>query len=112
MNLSKDLVAASATPIVLTILSSHDSYGYAIIRRVQEVSGNEIAWTEGMLYPVLHRLEATGLIDSYWNAGGNGRRRKYYRITPAGRAELQALRSQWELVQRALTALDTQPEGE
>ncbi len=62
MDIQKDLVAASATPIVLSILRRGDSYGYAIIRMVREVSGERIAWTDGMLYPVLHRLEAAGFV--------------------------------------------------
>ena len=57
MDLSKDLVAASATPLVLAILAEGDSYGYAIIKRVARISGGQLQWTDGMLYPVLHRLE-------------------------------------------------------
>src|SRR6266516_4541859 len=57
MDVSKDLVAASATPLVLAILAEGDSYGYAIIKRVAELSGGHLQWTDGMLYPVLHRLE-------------------------------------------------------
>src|SRR6185295_11946872 len=56
MDMSKDLVAASATPLVLAILAEGDSYGYAIIKRVAELSGGQLQWTDGMLYPVLHRL--------------------------------------------------------
>ena len=67
MNVSKDLVAASATPLILAILKEYDSYGYAIIKRVKEMSENQLIWTEGMLYPVLHRLEEQQLIESYWN---------------------------------------------
>ena len=59
--MSKDLVAASATPLVLAILAEGDSYGYAIIKRVAELSGGHLQWTDGMLYPVLHRLERQGL---------------------------------------------------
>ena len=57
MKLTKDLVAASAMPLILSLLEEGESYGYAIIRRVRELSGGGIAWTDGMLYPVLHRLE-------------------------------------------------------
>ena len=60
MDIGKDLVAASATPLVLSILSEGESYGYAIIKRVDELSGGELQWTDGMLYPVLHRLERNG----------------------------------------------------
>ena len=61
MPVSKDLVAASATPLILSILAEGDSYGYAIIKRVRELSGGQMEWTDGMLYPVLHRLEKQGL---------------------------------------------------
>ena len=62
MELGKDLVAASATPLVLAILMEGDSYGYAIIKRVATLSGGHLHWTDGMLYPVLHRLERQGLV--------------------------------------------------
>ena len=87
MELGKDLVAASATPLVLAILAEGDSYGYAIIKRVTELSGGHLQWTDGMLYPVLHRLERQGLVAAKWGASDSGRRRKYYRITKtAGRS--------------------------
>jgi PadR family transcriptional regulator PadR len=76
VDIPKDLVAASATPIILAILRQGDSYGYAIIRRVREVSGERIRWTDGMLYPVLHRLEAAGFVRSAWRTADTGRRRK------------------------------------
>ena len=56
MHIDKDLVAASATPLVLAILAEGESYGYAILKRVRELSGGELEWTDGMLYPLLHRL--------------------------------------------------------
>ena len=57
MDINKDLMAASSTPIVLAILAEGDSYGYAILKRVAQLSGGHLQWTDGMLYPVLHRLE-------------------------------------------------------
>lgn len=106
-NISKELVAASATPIVLTILSQEDSYGYAIIQKVRAVSDDRLAWTDGMLYPVLHRLEDAGFVESRWEVTASGRRRKYYRITGAGKAELQRLTEQWSVVHNALERLTT-----
>lgn len=102
MNVSKDLVAASATPLILAILKERDSYGYAIIKRVKEMSENQLIWTEGMLYPVLHRLEEQLLIESYWNKSEGGRQRKYYRIKESGLAELELQKKQWEMVHNAL----------
>ena len=105
MDVSKDLVAASATPLVLAILAEGDSYGYAIIKRVAELSGGHLQWTDGMLYPVLHRLERQGYVAAKWAASENGRRRKYYRITREGRAQLAAQRQQWKAVDGTLRGI-------
>jgi len=100
--INKDLVAASSTPLVLAILGEGDSYGYAILQRVRELSGGELEWTDGMLYPVLHRLEKGGLIESRWETAETGRKRKYYRVTKAGREQLAEERRQWRTVDSAL----------
>lgn len=105
MEMNKDLVAASATPLVLALLTEGESYGYAIIKRVRELSGGQLQWTDGMLYPVLHRLERQGLVEARWLAAENGRRRKYYRITADGRAQLDAQRQQWQVVDTALRGI-------
>jgi DNA-binding PadR family transcriptional regulator len=107
MNVNKDLVAASSTPLVLAILAEGDSYGYAILKRVRELSGGELEWTDGMLYPVLHRLERSSLIESRWENAESGRRRKYYRVTDAGRKQLDDERRQWRTVDQALEKLWT-----
>ena len=116
MNISKDLVAASATPLVLAILSEGDSYGYAILKRVGELSGGELQWTDGMLYPVLHRLEHLGYVEARWGTSEVGRRRKYYRITSQGREQLSRQRRHWQVVDSTLrgiwfTASDMEPQG-
>ena len=102
MDIGKDLVAASATPLVLAILSEDESYGYAIIKRVGELSGGELQWTDGMLYPVLHRLERNGLVKASWGRSEAGRRRKYYQITDRGSEELANQRRQWQVVNETL----------
>ncbi len=102
MDIGKDLVAASATPLVLSILNGGESYGYAILKRVADLSGGELRWTDGMLYPVLHRLERLGDIEGRWGTSETGRRRKYYRITENGAARLAAQRRQWQVVDRTL----------
>ncbi len=102
MDINKDLIAASSTPIVLAILASEDSYGYAIIQRVRELSGGHMEWTDGMLYPVLHRLERLGYIEARWEVADTGRRRKYYRITAQGRTQLAEERRQWQAVDATL----------
>jgi len=105
MDLGKDLVAASATPLVLAILADGDSYGYAIIKRVTELSGGHLQWTDGMLYPVLHRLERQGLVAAKWGKSETGRHRKYYRLTREGRAQLAAERQRWKVVDQTLHAI-------
>ena len=98
MSIGKDLVAASATPLVLAILSEGESYGYAIIKRVEELSEGALQWTDGMLYPVLHRLERAGFVNASWGTSEAGRRRKYYRLTDRGREEMADQRRQWQVV--------------
>ncbi len=102
MDINKDLIAASSTPIVLSILAKEDSYGYAILQRVRELSGGLMEWTDGMLYPVLHRLERLGYIEARWEVAESGRRRKYYRITDQGRSQLAEERRQWQAVDATL----------
>ncbi len=102
MSINKDLVAASSTPLVLAILAEGDSYGYAILQRVRELSGGALEWTDGMLYPVLHRLEKAGLVASRWEKADTGRRRKYYRITESGFGQLADEHRQWRAVDETL----------
>lgn len=105
MAINKDLIAASSTPIVLAILAEGDSYGYAILQRVRELSGGHMAWTDGMLYPVLHRLERLGHIEARWEVAGSGRRRKYYRVTASGHEQLAEERRQWQAVDATLRSI-------
>jgi PadR family transcriptional regulator, regulatory protein PadR len=98
----KSLMAASTKPIILTILQRGEDYGYNIIQRVRELSGGALEWSDGMLYPVLQRLEKENLIASRWVISEEGRHRKYYRITAVGRTELAAEMSQWRTMILAL----------
>ncbi len=102
VRIDKDLVAASATPLVLAILAEGESYGYALLKRVRELSGGELEWTDGMLYPLLHRLRRLGYVTTEWRTPPEGRRRKYYVITDDGRAALADQQRQWSAVSRAL----------
>ena len=105
MEINKDLMAASSTPIVLAILAEGDSYGYAILQRVRELSGGRMEWTDGMLYPVLHRLERLGYVKARWETAESGRRRKYYHITAQGRTQLAEERRQWQAVDATLRGI-------
>jgi PadR family transcriptional regulator, regulatory protein PadR len=103
--ISKALVAASAKPIVLSLLLNGENYGYRIIQRVRQVSGGALEWSEAMLYPVLHRLEDDGLIRSQWTVSPEGRMRKYYGLTAAGRAAFHQEKTEWLCVHKSLLKL-------
>ncbi len=105
-NLSKDFVAASAIPMILSILARGESYGYAIGQQARELSAGEMEWADGMLYPILHRLEKRGLIESTWGAAESGRQRKYYRLRAAGRDELAILCAHWHRIDGILRRLE------
>ena len=61
--LARELIAASTVPLVLSVLAKGETYGYALIQQVRELSGGRIEWTEGMLYPVLHWMEGERMIE-------------------------------------------------
>lgn len=103
--ISKELVGASAIPIILSILDKSESYGYEIMQSVKELSNNRIEWKEGSLYPVLHKLEKNGLIKSLWKMAENGRHRKYYAINKKGRKALQDEIDNWSLVHNMLSGM-------
>lgn len=98
-------MAASSRPLVLSILAEGDSYGYAMIQRVKELSAGRISWADGMLYPVLHRLEREGLIEAEWKSSETGRKRKYYRLRREGKEALATERAQWRSVNATLLNL-------
>jgi DNA-binding PadR family transcriptional regulator len=103
--IQKELIAASTEPLVLSLLAEGENYGYALIQQVRELSGDRIRWTDGMLYPVLHRLERQGQIKSRWKTSESGRKRKYYSIKKEGRAALARAQEEWRVVDAALNLL-------
>jgi PadR family transcriptional regulator PadR len=100
--LSRTLMAASTRPIILAILSRGEDYGYSLIQKVKEFSGGNIDWTEGMIYPVLQRMEVDGLISSKWKISADERPRRYFRITERGQAQLASELAGWGNVWKAL----------
>ena len=104
-DVSRELVAASSRPLILSILAEGESYGYAIIQRVGQLTGGRLQWTEGMLYPVLHKLEQEGAIVADWKKPAGERKRKYYRLKKEGKAVLAKQREDWAAVNSALTKL-------
>ena len=102
----KELVAASAEPLILSLLARGESYGYAIIQEIKTRSGGKMQWTDGMLYPVLHRLEQRGLITSRWGESETGRKRKYYSLKEDGKRAMQKHHEQWSMVNAVLSGLN------
>ncbi len=103
--IAKELVGAATKPIMLSILSEGESYGYAIIQRIHDLSGGALELSDGTLYPVLHRMEDEGLITSTWKISEEGRRRKYYVVTARGQAALATEKRQWLRVDAVLAQL-------
>ena len=103
--ITKELVAASTEPLILSLLSKGESYGYALIQKVKKLSEEKLQWTDGMLYPVLHRMEEQGLIQSRWGQSETGRKRKYYSIRKQGKQALDQQREQWLAVSSLLRQL-------
>lgn len=101
----KELVAASAEPLILSLLAHGESYGYAIIQEIKSRSQNQMEWTDGMLYPVLHRLERKGQIKSRWVEAETGRKRKYYSLRKDGKKALEEHREHWAMVHSVLAGL-------
>lgn len=94
MDIDDDLIAAGSAPLVLAILTDGDNDGYAIARRVRELSAVEVEWADGMLYPVLHRLCRLGYLTADWRTASEGRRRRYYALTATGRDARAARRTE------------------
>ena len=103
--IGKDLVAASATPLILSVLLGGESYGYEIIRQVRVLSDNQLGWSEGMIYPALRRLEEKGMLRSRWVESEAGPRRKYYSITRRGKTALAEEKDAWMTIHSTLQAL-------
>jgi DNA-binding PadR family transcriptional regulator len=101
----KELVAASAEPLILSLLTKGESYGYAIIQEIKARSDNQLRWTDGMLYPVLHRMEDKGLIKSQWKQSPTGRKRKYYSLKYDGKQAMERHFEQWDVIQSVLNSL-------
>ena len=97
MNEKIDLPQGSLALMVLKTLDVLGPlHGYGIARRIEQISREVFSINQGTLYPVLLRLEQEGAIDSEWGASENNRRARFYRLTRAGRRQLQAEARQWE----------------
>ena len=97
-SISKELVGASAIPIILSVLKNGDSYGYEIVQKVKEITQGGISWKEASIYPVLKKLENNGMIKSYWKVQQGERPRKYYSILANGNEQLEQNMEEWRLI--------------
>jgi PadR family transcriptional regulator, regulatory protein PadR len=98
------LLSGTVDLLILDVIAHASSYGYEITQQVLGRSGGYFQLTEGSLYPALHRLERQGLVTSYWEEV-EGRRRKYYRLAPAGRKALAAKREEWNEFARGVNGV-------
>lgn len=94
-DVQSDLIRGNIDAMLLRVLSEEDCYGYEILKRIARASGGAYEMPEPSLYSCLKRLERNGFIEGYWGDASQGARRKYYRITDAGRIELGQARARW-----------------
>jgi PadR family transcriptional regulator len=98
-----DLLQGTLDMLLLKALQLEPLHGYAIARRVQQLSEDALRVEEGSLYPALHRIEERGFVESDWGTSENNRRAKYYRLTRAGRKRLEAEAGEWKRLSLAIT---------
>jgi transcriptional regulator len=98
-----DLLQGTLDMLLLKALQLEPLHGYAIARRVQQLSEHALRVEEGSLYPALHRIEERGFVESDWGTSENNRRAKYYRLTRAGRKRLEAEAGEWKRLSLAIT---------
>lgn len=102
---NKDLMKGTTVTLVLKVINSRECYGYDIIKRVKDQSGDTFNLKEGTLYPILHTLENDKLIESYWSEEAGQRKRKYYKITKKGKLCLSEKQKEWESFRTAVDQL-------
>lgn len=101
MKINKELLKGSTVGLVLKMLEQKDMYGYEIIKEMELKSGGVFEFKEGTLYPILHTLEADGMVLAYWEVK-DSRKRKYYQITPKGQKQLLEKKKEWNLFRNAV----------
>ena len=105
MRISKELIKGSTSLLVLSVLEKDAKYGYQIIREIELRSEKVFSLNEGTLYPILHALEKEKFLESYWEERETARKRKYYRMTEKGQAELARKREEWNEFSVAVTSV-------
>jgi PadR family transcriptional regulator len=102
MSKPKDAVQGTLDLLILKILALEPMHGWAIGKRLAQVSKDVLQVSDGSLYPALHKLEQEGWIKAEWRASENNRRAKYYSLTRAGRRELERESANWRRLARAI----------
>jgi PadR family transcriptional regulator PadR len=102
MSKSSDLIQGTLDLLILRTLALEPMHGWAIARRIQQVSVDVLKVTQGALYPALHRLEQQGWLESEWRPTGTGRDAKFYSLTREGREQLERELAQWERLSQAV----------
>jgi PadR family transcriptional regulator, regulatory protein PadR len=98
-----ELLPGTLDMLILKTVSRGSMHGYEVVQFIQQASREVLRVEEGALYPALHRLEVRGLLKSEWGASQNNRRAKFYRLTAAGRRELDEEAAYWDRVAAAVT---------
>jgi len=102
MSKPSDLIQGTLDLLILKTISLEPKHGWAIAKRIEQVSNEALQITQGALYPALHRLEQQGWIRGEWRASETGREAKFYALTRAGRSQLEKELAQWERLSNAV----------
>ncbi len=100
-----ELLQGTLPLLILRTLSSGPNHGFAIARRIRQISKSVLKIEQGSLYPALHRMELDGLIESYWGTTENNRQAKYYKLTRRGTRALASETERWEAIASAIAAV-------
>lgn len=99
-----DLLPGTLDLLILKAVSLGRLHGYAVLLRIEQITGGALHIQQGALYPALYRLEQQGLIASEWGVSDNNRRAKFYTLTAPGRARLRAESAGWKRLADAMAA--------
>ncbi len=105
MSLDREWIRGAAPLAVLTLLETREMYGYELVEALERGSGGLLELGQSTVYPLLYNLEARGYVEPIRRTAPSGRKRKYYRITAAGRSWLVGQREQWATLKEALSRL-------
>ncbi len=100
---STHLLQGTLDLLILKALALGELHGLGVSRRIEQITNGTFQVKPGSLFPALHRLEEAGWLASSWGASENNRKAKYYRLTPAGRRQLDSEIGQWKRIALAIT---------